>query len=401
MSLHLTVSHSIIDGKSRRITHLTDGSDTKEIFHDFDRLLSWSDSTLLDGHVLIILLYAMSRGQTLYVHGTLSNGIVRNLEELQLAWQLWKPSIYKKIQVIPDRIIDARRIRNDNTIAAFSGGVDGTFTALRHTALLPDPIRYPLTDVLMVHGFDVLVNNHDHFNQLYNRVLPILNELGLAIRVVRTNSKEELQLDWTDVFGLQLAGCLHMMSDEFQYCLIGSGEPYDLLLFPWGSTPATDYLMSGDQMTVIHDGAAFSRTAKIAELLAVPTACKTLKVCWMGQHQGENCGVCEKCVRTRLNFHAAGMVSPPCFDTALDVSLIRELAILNMPQLAELQSIVDYAERRGIRADWLTLLKIRLAKGITNYEPNVIKGWIIALLDRLGLKDLARTLWRRIKHAVC
>jgi len=277
--------------------------------------------------------------------------------------------------------------------------VDGTFTALRHTRLLPEPIRYPLTDVLMVHGFDVSVNNYDHFNQLYNRVLPILNELGLAICVVRTNSKEELHLDWNDAFGLQLAGCLHMMSDEFQYCLIGSGEPYDLLVFPWGSTPATDYLMSGDQMTAIHDGAALSRTAKVSEILAFPTACTTLKVCWMGEHQGENCGVCEKCVRTRLNFLAAGMPSPPCFDTELDVRLITKLAILNTTQLAELQSIVDYAERRGIRAEWLTLLKIRLAKGITNCEPHLIKEWIITLLDWLGLKELTRTLWRRIKHA--
>ena len=100
--------------------------------------------------------------------------------KLLLAWSRWKPTIYTTIDIIPERIVDARRgPGNANAIAAFSGGVDATFTALRHAKVLPEATRYPLSSILMVHGFDVNVENHDAFNALVRRVDPIISEVQL------------------------------------------------------------------------------------------------------------------------------------------------------------------------------------------------------------------------------
>ena len=67
-----------------------------------------------------------------------------------------------------------------------------------------------------------------------------------------------------------------MLADEFQYGLIGSSEPYDALVIPWGSSPITDYLLSGDRLSIVHDGAGFSRTDKVAEVRHNQVACQTL-----------------------------------------------------------------------------------------------------------------------------
>lgn len=410
--LHLEVDNSLIDNKSRRVTRIREDGVAKpiEIFHEFDRIIPWTGDTLLDGHVFIILLYAASRGKALRVHGAVSRYAMRNIEELQLAWQRWKPALYKKIEIIPDRILDAqRKFDDEKAISAFSGGVDAMFTALRHAKSLPRNVSYPLKSTLMVHGFDIDVYNKDGFEQLAKRVKPLLDDLNLELRVIRTNSRELKLQDWQDSFALELAGCLHMCSDEFQFGLIGSSEPYDALVLPWGSNPVTDNLISGNLFSIIHDGAGFSRTDKVAEIRRFPLACQTLKVCWAGMDQSGNCGKCEKCVRTQMNFLAAGAVSmPPCFPGELDIKLIDGIQIENTAQLAEMTSIVEYAASHKVRGPWLD----RLNQKIATWKPadaaalarrkngGLLKRGAAKIIIALGLGDPAKKIWRKARRAV-
>lgn len=90
--LHLSVFNSEVNGKSRRITSLHQENKSKkiEIFYEFDRLVPFTEDTLLDGHVLPVLLYASSNGKPLIVHGALSQKVMRNMHELLLAWSLWR-----------------------------------------------------------------------------------------------------------------------------------------------------------------------------------------------------------------------------------------------------------------------------------------------------------------------
>src|SRR5882672_9865835 len=147
--LHLEVFNTVKDGKTRHITRLTDDRDANaiEVFHEFDRIMPWSGDTPLDGHMLNVLLYAASIGKPLRVHGPLSRTAMRNMEELLLAWSRWKPARYQRIDIVPDGVLDLRgSIGAESAISAFSGGVDATFTALRHAAAIrsvPDATRYP------------------------------------------------------------------------------------------------------------------------------------------------------------------------------------------------------------------------------------------------------------------
>jgi hypothetical protein len=63
-------------------------------------------------------------------------------------------------------------------------------------------------------------------------------------------------------------------------------------------------------------------------------------VCWEGVDQGRNCGVCEKCIRTKLNFLAAGIESPECFQEPLTIEDVHSLRVRNLRQLHELQMIL-------------------------------------------------------------
>ncbi len=402
MSLHLHVSDSVIDGKSRIVTTLTeDGHPPIEVFHEFDGIMPRPENPLLDGNILCVLHYAMSRGKPFRVHGAVSRTILRNMEELQSAWVCWHPERYKKTEIIPDRIVDARPNAGKNkAIAAFSGGVDASFTAIRHAKTAPENTRYPVADVLMVHGFDVALEHPEYFDQLITRTRPFLDALNLRLHTVRTNSKILRVPEWPhDSHAAELAGCLHMFSDEFEYGLIGSSEPYDALIFPYSSNPATDHLLSGGQLTIVHDGAGYSRTDKVAGVAQFPIALRTLKVCWaLGVDQSRNCGKCEKCIRTHLNFLAAGYANPPCFPEVFDIRLIRTLGIYTEGQMAELAGIVKYAKIKRVTGDWLEALEKRLSKGFTHYGHGPARRLATSMLAAIGLKRPVKHLWYKLKH---
>ena len=95
-----------------------------------------------------------------------------------------------------------------------------------------------------------------------------------------------------------------------------------------------------------------------------PTALKTLKVCWQGEPQDRNCGLCEKCVRTRLNLLSVGVLDPPCFDAPLDLARIDTIECRSRSNLEELVTIAEYARGRGIAAAWLDRLEARIRRGI-------------------------------------
>jgi len=413
--LHLEVIDSVRDGKSRRVTRLVGdrGARPVEIFHEFDRIVPLTAETPWDGHVFGALLYAASCGKPLVVHGPVSRSALRNMHELLLVWSRWKRNRYTRIDVIPDRVVDLQPPPGEGaTIAAFSGGADATFTALRHAPALgaaDDPTRYPLKSLLMVHGFDVDLHNYDAFARLVARVQPLVDALKLDLRTLRTNSRDLRLQDWDDSCGLELASCLHMYAGEFKFGLRASGEPYDALVLPWGSSPVTDHLMSGDLFGLVHDGAGFSRTEKIAALLKYPLACTTLKVCWAGTDQSQNCGRCEKCIRTRLNFLAAGATGrPPCFPEDLNLDHIRLVPLNNAIQVKEMQGVLEHAARNSVSGPWVSMLEERLKEWKPTDEAilerekkgGALKRALVDVIAHLGLEAPAKRIWRPARRAV-
>jgi hypothetical protein len=362
MDLHITYDSG--PGGIRRTARLRNVKRAKDvdIFFDMDGV-AVSPPSVLDGFVFGVIFYAMRLGQDLRVRGPVTRSALLNLNEFQEAWVSWKPHVYQKIRIIPDSVVDIAPAREKKAIAAFSGGVDSIFTILRHSTKTLGNASYPLNDaVLMVHGFDVPLAVPDQLESLKERTRPILEELGLKLLIIRTNLKELGLQDWEDSFMSQLACCLNNYSDRYCYALAASSEPYNSLMLPWGSNPATDYLLSGDTMRLVHDGAGYSRTEKVAQIATHKTATQVVKVCWEGHETFRNCGECEKCIRTQLNFKAVGVEHAPCFDKPLDSRLIETMSLRNEAQANEVKSIYAYAKKAGINARWVETLGWRIER---------------------------------------
>jgi hypothetical protein len=365
---------------------------TGPLFYELARADAPTRPDSFDGILCAVVCHAMADGRDIRLHGPATRTMLLNLAEFQLAWNRWLPAVYRPVQIEADTVITTTAPRSTRSIAAFSGGADSAFTLLRNHRHSATP-GYGVDTVLMVHGFDVRLANEPDLHELIERTASIRTLTGVQLRVVRTNSKELRLQKWEDSFGAQLAACMHLFSAEFSAALLGSSESYDALVLPLGSSPVTDHLLSGEQMKFVHDGAAFSRTDKIAFISQSPAAVASLKVCWEGAQQGRNCGICEKCVRTKLNFLAAGMTQPSCFDEPLDLRLIADVPIRNDAIGAEFRSIVDYADHRHTDEEWLRLLRKRLRRGKQN---RTAKSRLRSVLATTGLLGTVRTARRML-----
>jgi hypothetical protein len=388
--MQLSVSQEGRSGGTRRTLHITDTTDGRAINAYFDFIgESFPEPFVLDGFVNAVIFYAMGSGQDVFVNGPMTRSSLLNVAAFQEAWSCWKPDIYRPIKIEPSSIVDDAPRGQAQTIAAFSGGADSIFSVLRHAG-----DQYGISSAMLVHGFDVPSDRDDDFNLLIERLRPLLDNLNLRPRIVRTNLAELRLQNWEDSFLAQLSCCLHNYSHEFRYGLTGSGEPYNAIVLPWGQNPCTDYLLSGDGFSIVHDGAAFSRTEKIEIIARNPIATKAIKVCWLAADRSKNCGICEKCVLTRLNFKAVGIDNPSCFDGGITLDQIRLTPLRNEIFRAGFRSILDYANRRGIRGDWLNAMGQCL-----HYHERGPVGRAVTHLAYGDLRLVAAKIWRKLSKS--
>ena len=276
------------------------------------------DARLADVYVLGSLLHWMTRGGAVHVHGAVSRTLLSNLDEWQAALYSLLPDRYSPVILTADEVVDAEPARSARAIAAFSGGLDATCTAIRHARGLVGWRTEALGALLLVHGFDIPLDRAADFDDARERARRAANALGLELRSVATNVRD-LGQDWEQVHGLALAATLQLHSPEFGVGLIGSGASYRHIHLPWGSNPITDPLMSSGTMRICHDGAELTRVAKARVVAREPELVGLLRVCWQGEQLSRNCGRCEKCVRTYWALRIVGVRHPACFEEPVTV----------------------------------------------------------------------------------
>ena len=216
---------------------------------------------------------------------------------------------------------------------------------------------------MLIQGFDLPLDRQDLFQHAYRISKRMLASLNLELLSVATNCTDIPENQELDTFAALAASCLMLFQGTYRSGILASSDPYDDLETPYGTHPLTDRLLSSDSFQLIHDGAAFKRTEKIQELSNWAEGLAGLRVCWHGpkndpHHHGGNCGRCEKCIRTILNFRVAGLELPACFTKDIDDIQILRLRHVHESSLKELEQILVMAEKASIIESWVKALRI-------------------------------------------
>lgn len=269
-----------------------------------------------DSYLLAVLLPAMQMKANIRVNGSVSNALLANLTEFQYVWKKWCPEQFFLVEIEVERIRE-EDIRVDGAVLAFSGGADAQFTAYRHATGQAGYRTQQLKAGVFIHGFDIPLSDTQGFTGAERLAFEALKDLEISLFTVRTNIRELWDINWEHYFGSALASVLCAFSKYAGTGLIAGGPSYDELFMCMGDHPMLDPMLSSGAFKVMHDGCGFNRSEKIKMLSQWPTGIQNLRVCWAGGQHDRNCGFCEKCVRTRLNFLIAGVSHPSCFSSAL------------------------------------------------------------------------------------
>ncbi len=334
-----------------------------------------------DPFVVATLLLAMNQSTRLLIHGEVSPSLLQNLTEFQAAWACWCPQKYRQIEMTAEVEREfSRTIATDKAISTFSGGVDSCFTVFRHKTGRCGRLKRNLHAGVMVHGFDIPLEEQDVFERAAGKSKAMLASIGMELIPIATNFRH-LGQDWEHVFGTGVASTLMLLQGGYQVGLIPSSDCYNAMEIPYGSNPITDYLLSNQNFQIVHDGASFTRIEKTWEISNWSEVLQNLRVCWEGSHKDRNCGRCEKCIRTILGFRVLGMDLPPCFEQDVTDEQILGIQGLRKYQIIiQLEPILEAAKGANISDPWMRALEQCIRN---NYEMLVPKPPRTTLKQRL------------------
>jgi hypothetical protein len=325
------------------------------------------------------LLPAMRTGEDLEVDGEVSPRLLRRIDRVQSLYQAWDHSL-RRADV---RVAGERAPAGGERVASFfSRGADSMYTAAAERSDDGPPTTLLFGETLEpVH--DDRVRAHE-----VSRAREAAERLGLPLITFRTNLREfsDGLVFWSDYHGAGLAFAALALSGGLRRIVVPATGWYGNVE-RFGSSPLLDPLFSTETLEVEHGSLERSRVDKLIWLAENRRdLLPYLKVCF-AENRPDNCGRCDKCLRTMVALEAAGALGDATeFPDRID---LRELKTVRM---AILSGRIDWAEAAAVlRPDGH---QGELRRAIVRLLRQSARPSLRLAIDRLrGRRPRARRAW--------
>ncbi len=279
-----------------------------------------------DAFLAALLLPAMRLGENLTIDAPVSDQLLANVGTISDIYAAWVAGTRRIRITCP--AAPASPPPPESVGLFFACGVDSFYSLLKD---IETPAQAaPITHLILIYGFDVRMGNRPLFDMIADRARRVAAESGRSLLTVETNARQvfDAVVGWDFYHGAVLASTALALGGSLRRCTIPSTHAYSELL-PWGSDPMLDPLWSTESLEIVHDGCEARRTDKVKRLAQWPLVLQHLRVCWPDWTQDYNCGRCEKCIRTMIGLHLAGVLDRSAtFPQRLDPKDIRSIRLL-------------------------------------------------------------------------
>ncbi len=278
---------------------------------------------------------AMSRGLPLHYAGEADGEFLSAMEEYMAAWCRWRPDLFQQVTLSADVETSPRLPETQAAIMAFSGGLDSTFALHAHKHHLLGRRSLNVEAAVLIQGFDIPWDDDQAFKIARGHIANLTESYGVRLNTVKTNWQKPFCIKWGMTHILGIGAILHLFDRQFGHAIFADDTPYDHQLTPWSSNAITNQMLGHTRFRVRSAGASWDRTEKAKAVASNPAILNHLRVCYERPELGENCGECEKCIRTKLNFYAAGVRYVPALKSAVTAEQVRAKCRLN-PRIVHL-----------------------------------------------------------------
>jgi hypothetical protein len=308
----------------------------------FDRLCPTSDAFLA-----AMLMPAMRLGLPLRIEGVVSEKLLAGAHRFMEILNGWLRE-YRPVPITADEVRPSQASGRE-VASFFSGGIDSFYTVLKWSR--PDvPPGHRITRLLFVHGFDISRRNEDLYRMVHGHIASAADALGLELICLSTNIKEVARRvsHWTWYHGAALGAVSLGLEGAICRVYLPAAFAADML-HPHGSHPLTDPLWGTETLEIVHEGYQLTRPEKVfAEIARSEVALTHLRVCFENRGGRYNCGVCEKCLRTKVNLAVAGVLDQcETFDGKLDYETVARFPITDLGARLFVEESINAAVAHG------------------------------------------------------
>ena len=309
-------------------------------------------ANLCDYAAWYFLPVAMRLNRPLHIAGYGSSQTIINWQKLAEIWQSWLPGHFYATNLNFDQVV-LRAPKHQTTspdLMFYSGGVDAAHLGLLHLQ------ENKQQDLLTVHGMDYSLEDQQRFSALLSKTAIFAQELSTTRIIVKSDAYQlynDLGVNLgrhhlNHIFALVGAGFFH--SESYDNLILADDEPLaaQFLSFPWGTNAVTNPLFDDGQTKLITQAQGVPRIEKLKLINSSETALNSLAFCWNRKLQPVNCGVCEKCLRTKMLCLAEFGVVPDIFlDKAIPSNWIKTLNYRGAEGFFIVQEIFRIAQQTG------------------------------------------------------
>lgn len=247
----------------------------------------------------------------------------------------WYPELGRP-PVVEAAQVQAASPRGDRAVSLLSCGVDSLATLRANRLWFAADHPLAIRACLLVDFLDEEVPDAPRSNPDAGKIdaaLRVGADAGVEVMLLHTNIWSLDGDGWffaKSSFGAIFLSAAHCLSDSFRHVYIAASIDAQHPSVPAGSSPLLDPYYSTGAMQVHHHGTympRFERTALVADW---QVGLDNLRVCVHDVRGTDNCGTCEKCIRTMLMLVALGALHRSAAFPRRDVD--REL----------LQTVIEY-----------------------------------------------------------
>jgi hypothetical protein len=331
-----------------------------------------------DFAVWLLLPIAMKQNKALRINGKGTRTTIQNAKKLSQIWSTWMPGHFYDVEVSFDTVVSSEELKleyKEDNICFYSGGVDSTYSIANKA--MKDNNKLSL---LTVHGMEYAFDDIEKFDYFIEKTKPFTNEYANNRILIKTNvyriyNKYKIntkQSHITHIFTLAAAGFLY--SGYSKHLIIAADYRLDqqFMVFPWGSNSATNYLFDDGITSLITEGDMVTRSEKLPYFMGYDVMLQSLTFCVDKKSRPNNCGVCSKCMRTKLMFFASTGTIPKIFiDMEINKSAFTSFNIKKKSEQAFISDLY-YCAVNNKNIDKLPQLEILMQKIKNNQKKSFL-----------------------------
>jgi hypothetical protein len=313
----------------------------KKLWYSFPKAYYNYITESYDPFLAALLPLALKTKSTLVLDGVVSERLVINCQQIMKIYSRWFDNM-NPIDIQAKELVSYSA--NSKSVGSFfTGGVDSFYTVLKNLDTYQNESR--ITHLLYVHGFDIDVDNQDLFETVKKEIKLAVNGLELEHLFIKTNLRQitDQYVRWgEEQHGAALASAGLCLSPFLKTVYIPSSVSYSEL-YKWASHPNVDPLWSNEQLQFIHDGNEANRSQKILwQLSKSKIALKHLRVCWKNTNNSYNCGMCGKCIRTKINLKITGVLEQcKTLDNNIDFKVFKDILLHSLVERRNLKATIE------------------------------------------------------------